>query len=44
MPKSENQKLKILYVAKYLPENLDENHYVRVTDIVDNVITALQFM
>ena len=38
MPKSENQKLKILYVAKYLLENSDENHYVRVTDIVDYLV------
>ena len=35
MPKSENQKLKILYVAKYLLENSDENNYVRAVDIID---------
>ena len=39
MPKSENQKLNILYVAKYLLENSDENRYVRVTDIVDHLVT-----
>ena len=26
MPKSENQKLKILYIAKYFLEYSDENH------------------
>ncbi|MBR5156976.1 MAG: WYL domain-containing protein [Clostridia bacterium] len=35
MPKSENQKLKILYVAKYLLEYSDENHAVTSQDIVD---------
>lgn len=35
MPKSENQKLKILYVAKYLLENSDENHEVITSDIID---------
>ena len=30
MPRSENQKLKILYVAKYLLENSDENHPILV--------------
>ena len=39
MPKSENQKLKILYVAKYLLENSDENNYVRTVDIVDYLVT-----
>lgn len=39
MPKSENQKLKILYVAKYLLENSDENNYVRTVDIVDHLVT-----
>lgn len=38
MPKSENQKLKILYVAKYLLENSDENNYVRTKDIVDHLV------
>lgn len=38
MPKSENQKLKILYVAKYLLENSDENHTVTTSDIVDYLI------
>ena len=35
MPKSENQKLKILYIAKYLFENSDENHYVTIPQIID---------
>lgn len=35
MPKSENQKLKILYIAKYLYEKTDKNHAVGATDIKD---------
>lgn len=35
MPKSENQKLKILYIAKYLLEKTDKNHAVGATDIKD---------
>lgn len=35
MPRTENQKLKILYVAKYLLENTDENHAATATDISD---------
>lgn len=35
MPKSENQKLKTLYVAKFFMENSDENHYVSARDIID---------
>ena len=35
MPKTKNQKLKILYVAKYLLENSDENHPVVTDKIVD---------
>lgn len=37
MPKSENQKLKILYIAKYFLENSDENHYVTAADIIDHL-------
>ena len=37
MPKSENQKLKILYIAKYFLENSDENHYVTASDIIDHL-------
>ena len=33
MPKSENQKLKTLYVAKFFLENSDENHSVSAGDI-----------
>ena len=35
MAKSENQKLKTLYVAKYFLENSDENHPVTAGDITD---------
>ena len=35
MPKSENQKFKALFVAKYLQEYSDENHAVSATDIID---------
>ena len=35
MPKSENQKYKALYVAKYLLEYSDADHYVKTRDIID---------
>lgn len=35
MPKSEKQKLKILYIAKFFLENSDENHSVVANDICD---------
>ena len=35
MAKSENQKVKTLYVAKYFLENSDENHAVTAGDVVD---------
>lgn len=35
MAKSENQKVKTLYVAKYFLENSDENHSVTAGDVVD---------
>lgn len=35
MAKSENQKLKTLFVAKYFLENSDENHPVTAGDVVD---------
>lgn len=35
MSKSENQKLKILYIAKYFLENSDENHPTTANDILD---------
>ena len=35
MAKSENQKMKTLFVAKYLLENSDENHPVTAKDITD---------
>lgn len=44
MPKSENQKLKLLYIADYLTAKTDENHYVTSADIIkmlaSNGITA----
>ena len=36
MAKSENQKMKTLYVAKYLWENSDENHPVKVHGSYEN--------
>lgn len=35
MPKSENQKYKALYVAKYLLEYSDADHFVKTRDIID---------
>ncbi len=34
MAKSQNQKLKLLYIAKYLLENTDENHSVTLNQII----------
>lgn len=34
MPRTENQKLKILYIAKYLQENSDEDNPVKTTQII----------
>lgn len=34
MPKSENQKLKLLYLLKLFREKTDENHYVSMPDII----------
>ncbi len=34
MARAENQKLKALYVAKYILENSDENHYFTAADII----------
>ena len=34
MPKSENQKLKLLYLVQYLMEKTDENHMVSTADII----------
>lgn len=34
MPKSSNQKLKLMYIRQYLLENTDENHAVTVKDII----------
>lgn len=34
MPKSENQKLKLLYIKRYLEEYTDDNHPVTVKDII----------
>lgn len=35
MAKSESQKVKTLFVAKYVLENSDENHLITAGDIVD---------
>lgn len=35
MPKSENQKMKTLYLAKFFMENSDENHAVSTGDVCD---------
>lgn len=35
MPKSANQKLKLLYILKLFKEKTDENHYVTMNDIVE---------
>ncbi len=37
MARAENQKLKALYVAKYILENSDENHYFTASDIIDEL-------
>lgn len=34
MPKGTNQKLKLIYIIKYLMENTDENHKVTMADIL----------
>ena len=36
MPKSEKQKIKTLYVAKFFLENSDENHAVTANDILQS--------
>ena len=35
MPKSENQKQKLLYIAKYLMDNTDENHAVSTPQLIE---------
>ena len=35
MAKGTNQKLKLLYIAKYFMENTDENHYVTVPELIE---------
>ena len=34
MPRTENQKVKILYIAKYFLENSDEDTYVETKNII----------
>ena len=34
MPKSDNQKLKILYILDYLERNSHENHYVNAAELI----------
>jgi len=40
MPKSENQRLKLLYLRDYLLKNTDENHTVKLTDIIEHLKIA----
>ena len=35
MPKSEKQKLKLLYITQYLMEKTDENHIATTTELID---------
>ena len=37
MPKSDNQKLKLLYIAKYLLEQTNENHPATVADVINHL-------
>ncbi len=37
MPRSENQKLKLLYIRKYLLENTDDEHSVTVSQIIKDL-------
>ena len=37
MARSENQKLKLLYLRDYLLENTDENHSVKTSDIINGL-------
>ena len=37
MPKSENQKLKLLYLRDYLLRSTDANHYVTMKDIIEEL-------
>ena len=39
MPKSENQKQKLLYIAQYLMENTDENHAVSTPQLIEYLNT-----
>ena len=39
MPKGTNQKLKLIYIIKYLMENTDENHKVTMADIMRSLET-----
>lgn len=40
MTQSENKRLKLLYLRDYLLENTDENHTVKLTDIINHLQTA----
>ena len=37
MPKSENQKLKLLYIAKILREETDEAHPISTPELIDKL-------
>lgn len=42
MAKTENQKMKALYIAKFLTENSDENHAFNATDIADYLLNECE--
>ena len=35
MPKSQNQKLKLLYIIKILEEQTDEQHYMSTKELIE---------
>lgn len=37
MAKSNNQKLKLMYLKDMLLKNTDENHYIKINEIIDNL-------
>lgn len=39
MPKSEKQKLKLLYIMQYLMEKTDENHIATTTELIDYLVS-----
>ena len=37
MPKNENQKLKLYYLAKIMLEKTDEDHYISMSEILEEL-------